>query len=67
MIRMIQPHSALARSELDEIKRMLRWLKSSRAQTRFAVGAGVWLAEANCMCQFGGRQSFCQIPSGDRK
>ncbi len=67
MIRLFQRRSGLARSELDEIKRVLRCLKSSPAQTRFSVGAGVCLANTDFMRQFGGMQSFRQIPSDDRE
>jgi hypothetical protein len=67
MIRLLQRRSDPARSELDEVKRMLRCLKSSPAQTRFAVGAGVYLANTGFMHQFGGMQSFRQTPSGDRE
>jgi hypothetical protein len=67
MIRLLQRHSDPARSELDEVKRMLRCLKSSPAQTRCAVGTGVDLANTDFMRQFGGMQSFCQVPAGDRE
>ena len=67
MIRLIQRRSDPARSELDEVKRMLRCLKSSPAQTRFAVGAGVHLANNDFLRRFGGMESFCQSPSGDRE
>jgi len=67
MIRLLQRRSDSARSELDEIKRMLRCLKSSPAQTRFGVGAGVCLANTDFMRQFGGMQSFSQVPAGDRQ
>ena len=67
MIRLLQRRSRPARSGLDEVRRMLRSLKSSRAQTRFAVGVGVYLANIDFMRQFGGMQSFRQIPLGDRE
>jgi hypothetical protein len=37
---------------------VLRYLKSSPDQTRFAVGAGVCVAKTDFLCQFGGMQSF---------
>ncbi len=67
MIHLLQRRSNSPRSELDEIKRMLRRLKSSPAQTQFAVGAGVCLANTNFIRQFGGMQSFYQMPAGDRE
>ncbi len=67
MIRLLQHGSDPARNELDEVRRMLRCIKSSPAQTRFAVGAGVYLATTDFMHQFGGMQSFRQIPSRDRE
>jgi hypothetical protein len=67
MIRLLQRHGDLAHSELDEIKRVLRCLKSSPAQTRSAVGAGVSLANTNFMCRFGGMQCFWQTPTDDQQ
>jgi len=67
MIRLLQRRSDRARSELGEIKRVLRCLKSSPTQTRSAVGAGVCLANSDFMDQFGGMQSFRQVPSRDRE
>ncbi len=67
MIHLLQRRSDFARSELDALRRVLRCLKSSPAQTRFAVGAGVYLANTDFMRRFGGIQSFRQIPSGDRE
>ena len=67
MIRLLQRRSDPARSELDEIRRMLRCIKSAPAQIRFAVGAGVYLANIDFLRQFGAMQSFRQIPSGDRE
>jgi len=67
MIRLLQRRSDSARSELDEIKRILRCLKSSSPQTRFGVGAGVCLATADFIRQFGGMQTFCQIASVNRQ
>ena len=67
MLHLLHRRSDLARSELDEIKRMLRCLKSSPAHTRFAVGAGVCLANTDFMDRFGGMQSFRQVPLRDRE
>ena len=67
MIHLRQRRGDSARSELDEVKRVLRCLKVSPAQTRGAVGAGVYLANTNFMRQFGGMQAFRQIPSDDRE
>jgi hypothetical protein len=46
---------------------MSRYLKLSPDQTSFAEGAGVCLANTDFLCQFGGMQSFRQIPLGDRE
>ena len=67
MIRLLQRRSDPVRSELDEVKRILRSLRSSPAQIRSAVGAGVSLANTDFVRQFGGMQSFWHIPSGDRE
>ena len=67
MIHLLQRRNDPARSELGEIKRVLRCLKSSLAQTRYAVGTGVYLANNDFVRQFGGMQSFRQIPPGDRQ
>jgi hypothetical protein len=66
MIHLFQRSRNPARGELDEIRRMLRCLKSSPAQTRFAVGAGVCLANADFLRRFAGMQSFRQVPTGDQ-
>ena len=67
MIHPLQRRSNRPRSELGEIRRMLRCIKSSPAQTRFAVGAGVSLANTDFLHQFGGMHSFLQIPPRDRE
>jgi hypothetical protein len=63
MIRLFQRRGDSARSELDELKRVLRCLRSSPAQTRLAVGAGVCLANTDFLRRFAGMQSFRQIPT----
>ncbi len=67
MIRLLQRRNDPARSELDEIKRILRCLKSAPAQTRFAVGTGVSMANTDFVRRFGGMQRFSQVPPGDRE
>ena len=67
MIRLLQRRGAPARGEFDEVKRILRCLKSSPARTRSAVGTGVNLANTDFMHEFGGMESFLQIPSGNRE
>ncbi len=67
MIPLRQRRGNSARSELDEVKRVLRSLKVSPAQTRGAVGAGVCLANTDFMRRFGGMQAFQQMPSADRE
>lgn len=58
MLHLLQRHSDPVRCELDEIKRVLRCLKSCAVRVRFSVGAGVHLANTNFLRQFGGIQSF---------
>ncbi len=67
MIRLLQRRSDSARSEVAEIRRVLRWLKSSPIETRFAVGAGVYQANTDFMRQFSGMQCFRQISAGDQE
>jgi hypothetical protein len=67
MIRLLQRRGDLARSELDELKRMLSRLRSSPAQTRSAVGAGVYLANTDFMRRFGGMEGFCRVSHADRE
>jgi hypothetical protein len=47
---------------LDELVKVLGCLKSSDAQFRFAVGAGVYLANANFISRFAGMESFRRMP-----
>jgi hypothetical protein len=58
MIRLFQHRGDRARSELDELLKVLGCLKSSDAHVRFAVGAGVSLANAKFISQFAGMESF---------
>jgi hypothetical protein len=67
MMRLLPRRSDPARHELDGIKSVLRCLKSAPAQTRFGVGAGIYLANTNFMSRFGGMQSFRQIPLGEQQ
>jgi len=67
MIRLFQRRSDPARSEFDETKKVLRCLKSSKVQTRFAVGAGVYLANADFIRRFAGMESFRRVPAGDQE
>lgn len=66
MIRVFPSRNHAGRGELDEIKRVLGRLKSSPVPTRFAVGAGICLANADFLRRFGGLQTFRQLPSGDQ-
>jgi hypothetical protein len=67
MLRVLQRHSDPARCEVDEIKKVLRCLKSSGARIRFSVGAGVYLANTNFMREFGGIQSFRLASARERE
>jgi hypothetical protein len=66
MIRLLQRRGDPVRGELDELVKVLCCLKSSNAQTRFAVGAGVHLANTDFIRRFAGMDSFRQIPLADR-
>jgi len=61
MIRLFQRQGDPVRDELDELVKVLGCLKASNAQTRFAVGAGIQLANTNFIRQFAGMDSFRQI------
>ncbi len=67
MIHLFHYRSGSARSELQGIRRVLHRLESSPARTRLAVGAGVYVANADFMRRFGGMQSFRHTPSGDQQ
>ncbi len=67
MIRLLPHRRRSARSELDEVKRVLRCLQSSPSQTRVAVGAGVAQANSDFLRQFGDMQAFRQTPAEARE
>jgi hypothetical protein len=56
-----------ARSEFGEMKKVLCRLKASGAQTQFAVGAGVQLANTGFMRRFAGMESFRRTPTEEQK
>jgi len=62
MFRLFQHRGDPARNELGELVKVLSCLKSSNAQMRFAVGAGVYLANANFIRRFAGLESFRRMP-----
>ena len=62
MIRLFQHRGDPVRGELDELVKVLSCLKSSNAQTRCAVGAGVHLANTEFIRRFAGMDSFRRIP-----
>ena len=66
MIRLLHYRGDPAHQELDEVRRVLRCLKTCPAQTRFAVGTGIYLANLDFLRQFGGMQPFRQSPAGDQ-
>lgn len=67
-MRLLFPRSgALARGELEELKKVLGRLRASDSQTRLAVGAGVHQANAEFIRQFGGIESFRRSSSEDQK
>ena len=66
MIRLFQRRGDPVRDELDEIVKVLGRLKASNAQTRFAVGAGIQLANTDFIRQFAGMDSFRQMPLVDQ-
>jgi hypothetical protein len=49
------------------LKKVLCRLKASGAQTQFAVGAGVQLANTNFIRRFAGMESFRRIPTEEQK
>ncbi len=63
MIHLLHRRGDLTRQELREVRKLLRCLKASPAHTRFAVGAGVCLANIDFIRQFGGMQPFRQSPA----
>src|SRR5689334_24175885 len=66
MLHFFQRRSDPASGELNEVRRMLRCLKSSPPQTRLAVGAGVYLANADFVRRFAGMKCFREIPSREQ-
>lgn len=60
-------HKDSARSEVDELRKVLSCLKGSDSQTRFAAAAGVRLANADFLRRFGGTKSLNEIPSEVQK
>ena len=66
MIHLFPHHDDPARGELDELVRVLRCLKSSSVQTRFAVGAGVCLANSDFISRFAGMESFRRVSREDQ-
>ncbi|MGD0261992.1 MAG: hypothetical protein ABSD29_19665 [Verrucomicrobiota bacterium] len=66
MSRFFQRRGDPVRGELDELVKVLSCLKSSNVQTRFAVGAGVYLANTDFIRRFGGMDAFRRIPLVDQ-
>jgi hypothetical protein len=66
MIRLFQRQGDPVRDELHELVKVLGRLKSSNARTRFAVGAGIQLANTDFIRQFAGMDSFRQIPLAEQ-
>ncbi len=66
MIRLFQRRGDPVRGELDELVKVLSCIKASNVQTRFAVGAGVHLANADFMRRFAGMDSFRRILPADQ-
>jgi hypothetical protein len=67
MSGLFQRGKAPARSEFEEMKRVLCRLKASGAQTQFAVGAGVQLANTDFLRRFAGIESFRRIPAAEQQ
>ncbi len=61
MIRLLQRSRSSPRSELNGIRRVLRCLKLAPPGIRFAVGAGIGLANSDFMGRFAGLQTFRQV------
>ena len=66
MILLFQRWGDPVRGELDELVKVLGCLKSSNAQTRRAVGAGIHLANSDFIRRFAGMDSFRRIPLADQ-
>jgi hypothetical protein len=66
MIRLFQRRGDAVRGELNELVKVLGCLKSSNAQTRFDVGAGIDLANSDFIRRFAGMDTFRQIPLADQ-
>ncbi len=56
-----------ARSEFDEMKKVLGRLRTSGTRVQFAVGTGVRLANTDFIRQFAGIESFRRVPAEDQK
>ena len=67
MSRLFQRRSDAARSELDELRKVLCRLRASDARVRFKVGAGVSLANSDFIRRFSGIESFRRMPTEARK
>lgn len=67
MSHFFQRRSDPVRSELEEVKKLLCRLKSCDAETQFAVGSGVHLANDDFIHHFAGIESFRRTSSEDQK
>src|SRR5512138_2974296 len=67
MNRLFHRRSDAARGELCELRKVLCRLRSSDAQTRRAVGAGVCLANTDFLRRFCGIESFRGMPVAEQK
>ncbi len=66
MVSLFQRRGDPVRGELDELAKVLNCLKSSDVQTRFAIGAGVYLANNDFIRRFAGIDSFRRMPRVDQ-
>lgn len=66
MFQLLHRHGDPVRSELNEMKKLIRHLAASEPQIRFGIGAGICLANAMFLRQFGGMQRFRVVAPGDR-
>jgi hypothetical protein len=67
MSHLFQRRGSPLQSEFDEARVVLHRLKACDAETRFAVGAGVHLANADFIRRFAGLESFRRIPAEEQK
>ncbi len=67
MTHLFQRRGNPARSEFEDVKKVLSRLKGCDAETRLAVGAGVHLANASFIRRFASIESFRRTPPDNQR